>query len=436
MPKPKKRKTQENQDDAEGKSDDEEPEDKKPQQSLTGRRSSRLQVKQNTVQKDPFVKGETTKSLIEKQWKSSRFAIVQFGGLTGGTAGDAALYAARGTSQVGAFVDVGNSGTAQNKRLKTISTQTLKRSSTMTVLEEAESSDEEEIKTTPIPDNTKMVYGVITHSHADHSGGDLPVNEAVLKGLHAGESGGGKHNEQVTIKLNKSSDQRKRLFSFSEKKESGKKKSENGSSEELLRMTGRAIVPKTKKGEKDPNALSLGVVTKVVKGGLETKNGKGKRVFTMYSLGDMTPEAAASQVKEFYKQDENNPINVVKVAHHGSDANIAALPPEVTNDDMIVLFSGFTGKGGENYDSDLRRFLNKEALYREEEGEEEEKEEEKKKYKWKEGYVLYAKKEKAEQIKDTALGKHLIKAGFKFAQDYVVLIKKDGTVEHYPTTWE
>lgn len=167
----------------------------------------------------------------------------------------------------------------------------------------------------------------------------------------------------------------------------------------------------------------------------ERGGAKGERLFTMYSLGDMTPVEGTPRVKEIFETDAERPIDVVKMAHQGSDANIAALPPEITNENMIMLFSGFTGKGSENDRGALERFLMRQALYSKE-IENSDEEDEPPTYKWKEVYILYADERYACEVADTTLGQKLLKAGFKFAQDYVVRITPSGEAYYHATLWE
>jgi hypothetical protein len=427
--------------------------------SFPKKKQKTLPLKKKKLKSHPtatLLKCEKGTSAALEANKDKRVIIVQFGGGTGSDAGDAAVISARKSRKM-ISIDRGRDNESKKvyqytKQKQFIQKERKKKEEidSQTSEFEFDSSDSESDtsdskKTTG---NKDHFIGNITHNHADHIGLELEKEDFDI--LYHGESDPGKVSKKTKKqKLKKTGE---KIFAWRTRE--GKIKR---SSEEQIYLAGKALVPRQENTkDSDENSKSTGALITVDRG----TGGKEKtRVFTMLTLGDATPNALAQEVDELIKND-GHPINLVKMAHHGSQDNILTMPPQHTNDDMIVILSGYT-KG---YDSKAKTFFNRDipnlnkpiegvkALLGDDKkevtklrnlikvgGEDAEDELNKKKaeygYKWKKLYILCQSKQVRDEVKAEA-SFLTNREDIEIVRDLVISINDDGTVTIEPTNWD
>lgn len=183
------------------------------------------------------------------------------------------------------------------------------------------------------------IIGLETHNHSDHT-----FSPRILKlmdkvwfgesGLGVGVVPDGVTDEQVTPDP---SGQRPELFRWRLKSPVSR-----GVQQGRLELAGRAVHPADwehrKKKENDENETSLGVFLTFE---WRSEAGGNEIIHRMASLGDMTDRAVVS-VETGMEDLGDEPMDVVKLAHHGSIKNFSAIPAGLIGESTRVVMSGVT----------------------------------------------------------------------------------------------
>jgi hypothetical protein len=322
-------------------------------------------------------KQRTTSDVLkndQSQSEHEQLRIVQFGGATGSTAGDAALISLKG-SRRRMVIDVGNephqTGSLINllKQVKHVDPRSSSESQADTA---DESSDNDSDGNNLKPEEATKQIIFITHWHQDHAGSaplwnplkeniatylrDKNAKEQQLPMLIYGQREATKNyaelakempNWQINSeKMGQEQKTTEKIFAWKTGKQ-GKTKGEATSNELRVKLLVKAyaiLPPVIHLKEKAQNTESLGVLTIV-----ENIDSR-ERLFTMVSLGDMESETkiknnpVAKVVKDVQdKYCENVPVDVVKISHHGSANNLHVIPEGLITSDTTVIISGYTG---------------------------------------------------------------------------------------------
>jgi hypothetical protein len=169
------------------------------------------------------------------------------------------------------------------------------------------------------------------------------------------------------------------------------------------------------KNDSDLNKRSTGALISV-----DMIDPKGtQRVFTMLTLGDMTPAEGQAAVEEVWNnKDGKQTVNVIKMAHHGSDENVYATPESVVAQGVTeLIISGYTMKSTSTLITFMDNTRPKKVL------------------------ILFNDKNHAEQFRTLETVALLHDSAREFgiqievAKDYVMNVDDDGNVSLTPTGW-
>lgn len=335
---------------------EEEPEEKPTEL----RRSKRLKKEPSSESEDVVSEDVVMEKIIEselgKEEESSEsekeeesdnapaLKMSQLGGGLGSTAGDAFIIKPMKSRRLH-MIDF---GTGKQRENAIAQRNAMKQDDPSAGESEYETDDEHDV---PLSLKNKW-SATITHNHADHSGKkedwkkfgyiNLPgdsIPEALRDDSDKEEEGKGKNKKKrkKSVEKAESGEIRKNpevLFAWRQKKEG----------EGRLFVRGETILsPDRVEGKKvDENAKSLGAKIIVERQG---KGKKRERLYTYLTTGDMEPNASGN-VKDSVGKDI---LNLIKMPHHGSEDNaelLNDLPKGATDDNTVIIVSGFTKKLG------------------------------------------------------------------------------------------
>lgn len=167
-----------------------------------------------------------------------------------------------------------------------------------------------------------------------------------------------------------------------------------------LSVGGSAIAPLPVDDAQDANEESLGALLRVDQRG---DDGAQQRLFSMLTMGDMTPHEARGPVDAAVAADGHVP-DVIKIPHHGSEHNLAAIPPKAIGKHTRILISGYTMTAT----AKLAAFVKANNPG--------------------EVFILFESREVAERLTSTEAWKRLKELGVQVARDYYIYVDADGEV--------
>lgn len=359
----------------------------------------------------------TTEALTDRE--KIPILMVQYGGGEGSYAGDAALLTLR-KSRRAFSIDFGGTE-LQRKRA-----DDLRKAERKSAPEDSESSEFESDDDSP---SFGRDLGMNTHRHKDHIGDQTPTTIRKFDKFFIGESVPQKvvqHPKKpkefapnvkqfklaapkIAKKPKQDTEDNNILFSWVAKK--------NKQPNNRISIAGLVIKPDTsklKEGDGKDNERSLGVLVKVEKRDAKAKK---KRAFTMLTLGDMEPNEAQKSVLKAWKDDGSKPVDVIKMAHHGSDDNIDAIPKEtITAGHTELIVSGYTMKSTKKLIEFLKATNPKQVTF------------------------LFDTSKRAKDFLELATVKNLLeqkpaKVNVVIAKDYVMAVNTEGELSLQATRW-
>ncbi|MFG6096295.1 hypothetical protein SPB21_13625 [Leptothoe sp. ISB3NOV94-8A] len=265
----------------------------------------------------------------------------QFGGGTDSRAGDAGVLDIMNSRKL-LQID-GGAGTQRKNREKFL-TAARKREKKRVNINKGYDSDAEDIGT-----HQANEVGFNTHGHADHefTKADLKSMGRVLYGESPSQAiVDAPIAEEVTTNGEE-------VFRWRSKHDV---KLDGDGPIGRIEWSGTAIYPggSTMRAT-DENAKSMGIMLKTEWRAMNAAvDNAPLRLHTYVSLGDMT-ERGQESVLDVWSRDGEEPVNILKLAHHGSLKNFKAIPEGMVNVDTMILSSGVTKVPAGQFLSELKR---------------------------------------------------------------------------------
>jgi hypothetical protein len=348
------------------------------------------------------------------------FVMVQYGGGTGSNAGDAAVLTLRKSRRLFSLDFGGTKGQQASADTR--------RSAARTAA--PEDTDESDFESEVEHQGKGRDVGDNTHPHSDHIGEQTLKTVEVFDRFWVGAS----YPKFLTKVISKNQKKAQKAEEDGEEPEQNQVEqiSENGEvlfswvskqgkikrlDNPKLRVSTRAILPdisKLPESDTDQNKRSTGALVSVDMVGKKTE-----RVFTMLTLGDMTPKEGQAAVEEVWRdKDGSQVVDVIKMAHHGSDQNIAATPESVVTAGVTqLIISGYTMKSTATLIQFIRNTKPKKVL------------------------ILFNDSEHAKAFNKLGTAANLYAAAkdlgveVEVAKDYVMAVNDDGAVSLEPSGW-